>query len=104
MKQLHSELKKAKEAIGLRDFTAASACLDNISGAPYLPSEYFLIKSRLIQLTDDSKCSHYTLQDALDCLIRAETIEPNNVNVLLDLGFFYSRVMVNEAKAFTAIL
>ena len=55
-----------------------------------------MLKSRFIQLGETNKCE---LQDAAACLLKAHEIAPSDTEVLIDLGFLYSRVLPNEEKA-----
>lgn len=90
MKSLIEILCSARELSAKKDYSAALRLLGECSGRLDLSVGYFLLKGRLILLSDGTL---HDLAEAQQCYVNALRIEPDNSEVLLELGFFYSRVL-----------
>ena len=65
----------------------------------FLPSNMLIMKSTAIQLAEDA-CG-YSLDDAREALLTALEIDPENSEVLMELGYFYYAVDDNPKESFS---
>jgi tetratricopeptide (TPR) repeat protein len=86
---------RIKECIKNKKFEEA---LDLIEEIPenYLTSEFYLLKGICIQLSDSEK---YTLHDAENSFHKALELEPNNIDIKLELAWLYFNVLDEPKKA-----
>ena len=93
-----AELKRAWP----REGEASSALLvraDEASTAWPKSAAILRMKAALIQLGPEN--SRYSLEDALECYMRALAIDPLDVETLEDLAHFYDAVLDDEVEAQT---
>lgn len=96
MRDTESILQEATSAAATENYELALGLLERIKDRSNLPSRYYLLKARVIQLIDESP---YSLTDAAAYLERAVTLEPVNHDALIDAGYFYARVVIDHEKA-----
>jgi len=89
-------LERAKLLSNKGDFSKALECFSLLPKETQLTIKDLLLKSRLILLSDsDCECP---IEKAEEALNQALTIDPENLETLIELGFFYSRIMDDEQK------
>ena len=89
-------LERANLLSNKGDFSKALECFSLLPKETQLTIKNLLFKSRLILLSD-SDCE-YPMAKAEETLNQALTIDPENLETLIELGFFYSRIMDDEQK------
>jgi len=87
-------LDKARELSQNGEYSKALECFSLIPKGVKLGIKDLLLKARLILLSDNSGKS--VLAAAEHCLNTALTIDPDNLETLIELGFYQWRVMDNK--------
>ena len=91
----------ARERAKQEKFDEALALLHKLSPTFSWGREELLFKARLIQLSREEFEKGWDFEDVERCLHAALALESENVDVLLELGFFHARVMDDCEKGMT---
>ncbi|WP_037585612.1 hypothetical protein [Stenoxybacter acetivorans] len=95
MKKVSTILKHAQFAARKKDYEKAVYLLETIKDAEYLPSIYYVMKYVYISLTDITRYSFLDMRHLLENALKEES---NNIDALIELGYFYSTIMNDDEK------
>ena len=96
MKRPVNIISKAKEAASNEEYDKAVSLLAQIPELYTWSSSDLVFMSRIIQLSDEEK---YTLKYAEKALKLALDLDPDNIEVLIEIGLYESRVNDNADSA-----
>lgn len=89
-------LERARQLSNEGNFSKALECFSLLPKGTKLTIKDLLLESRLILLSDNGcECPIGKAEEALN---QALAIDPENLETLIEFGFFYSRVMADEQK------
>jgi tetratricopeptide (TPR) repeat protein len=96
MKKISTVLNHVRVEVSKKNYNKALDLLESIKNEKYLPAIYYLMKYTYIHLSDRT-C--YSFLDMRRCLEKALALEPYNIDAMVELGYFYSRLMADDEKA-----
>jgi tetratricopeptide (TPR) repeat protein len=86
---------KIKEYMKNKKFDEALNLIEEIPET-YFTSDFYLLNGICIQLADNK---NYNLSDVEDSFLKALELEPNSIDIKLELAWFYFNVMDQPKKA-----
>jgi len=89
-------MEKAKKLAQQGEITKALDCISKLPKDFKWEIKDLILKARLIMLGEHD--IQWSLQDVEKALETALEIDPDNLEALVELGYFYSRVMDDEKK------